>query len=460
MGVSSRLRFDDRYRDFFQLVKSQVAATIAHAQAYENERERAEALAELDRAKTAFRLLLERERAARNEAENANRLKDEFLSTVSHELRTPLSAILGWTFLLREGALDPAMAQRAIEGLERNAHAQEKLVQDLLDVSRIVTGKLRLDLEQVNLSQVIASALDVARPSAKDKGVTIDSSGVPDLGTIWGDSSRLQQIFWNLLSNSIKFTPKGGQARLTVEQAPTHISISVIDTGTGIEGDFLPFIFERFRQADSSLSRRYGGLGLGLAIVRRLVELHGGTVSAQSAGVDKGATFTVCLPAGATPESLNNIVSRRITDTHATPSEISPVLTGVEVLLVEDFADAQEFLSTILERAGAHVTAVASAAEAWTALDGSRFDVMLSDIEMPVEDGYTLIRRIRQGAPNIAAIPAAALSAHARPEERDHALLDGFNMHIAKPVDPYTLIHSVARLAGRPETGLGTGTGT
>lgn len=391
--------------------------------------------------------LLAREQEARAAAEAANRLKDEFLATLSHELRSPLNAMLGWTRLLNSRKFDEATTARALQTIERSAKSQAQLVEDLLDVSRIIQGKLRLNTRPVELVSVIEAAIETVRPAAEAKEITLQSVLDPATGRVAGDSDRLQQVVWNLVSNAIKFTPKGGQVQVRLERVNSHVEITVTDTGQGIEPEFVPYVFERFRQADSSSTRVYNGLGLGLAIVRHLVELHGGTVRAHSEGEGKGATFTVKLP-------LIPVRVKRHLDGHAHPTLVdvpfdnSPVLNGIRVLIVDDEVDSREFLVAALEQCEANVFAFASASEALEAVSRLKPDVLVSDIAMPLEDGYSLIRKVRQlSAEQGGQIPAIALTAYARAEDRTRAIASGFQMHIPKPVEPAELATVVASLA-------------
>jgi signal transduction histidine kinase/ActR/RegA family two-component response regulator len=360
-------------------------------------------------------------------AQQANRLKDEFLATLSHELRTPMNAILGWVKMLRERRLEPAMQQRALEIIERNARAQAQLIEDLLDVSRIVSGKLAVKMEPVNLSGVVAAAVETLRPEAAAHGVTLGASVSAARTVVSGDADRLQQIVWNLLSNAIKFTPSGGRVQVTLQHAARQAEIVVSDTGQGIAQEFLPHVFDRFRQADSTSGRHHGGLGLGLSIVQHLTHAHGGTVAAASDGEGMGATFTVRLP----------LYTGAATDARpmAGPPS-SRALDGVRVLLVDDEDDARNLLGYGLSAAAADVTQVASAGEALRAFAERRYDVLLSDLAMPGHDGYWLIRAIRAAAPERGGnIPAIAVTAYSGPRERDLALAAGYNWHVAKPVD-------------------------
>jgi signal transduction histidine kinase len=391
--------------------------------------------------------LWEAERAARASAEDANRMKDEFLATLSHELRTPLTAILGWAEVLRRGgSASPAQTSRAIEAIHRNARVQVQLVDDLLDVSRIITGKLGLELRPVTLEPVIEGALEAVAPAATAKGVRLEPFAAGHVTVLLGDPDRLQQVLWNLLSNAVKFTPPGGRVRVSVEPVATSVRVRVEDTGKGIGADFLPHVFERFRQASGGTTRPHGGLGLGLAIVRHLVELHGGTVAVESEGEGKGAAFIVELPlhrVAAAPASSETAGDER--------EEVgAPLLADVRVLLVDDEADARDLLTVVLERYGAGVTAVASAAEALAVLDRAVPDVIVSDIAMPDVDGRALLRAVRaRSSARGGQVPALALSAYARGEDRADALAAGFQAHVSKPVRIDALARTIASLIGR-----------
>ena len=397
--------------------------------------------------------LLMREQMIRAEAEAANRAKDEFLSILSHELRTPLNAILGWSAMLRQRTLSQDKVLRALETIERNAKSQAQLIEDILDISRIITGKLRLQARPVNLVPVIESAIESVRLAAEAKSIRLQSVLDSQAGLLLGDANRLQQVLWNLLSNALKFTPKDGRVEIRLKRVNSHAEITVSDTGLGISSDFLPFVFDRFRQHDSTTTRSYGGLGLGLAIVRQLVELHGGTVTVVSPGIGQGTTFTVTLPAmiipqpPSDPEPLNSIVKTK------PRVEASPSLEGLQILVVDDEADALELLSTILQNNGAEVIAVASVKQALTIIETATNrspHVLVSDIGMPDEDGYSLIRKLRQlEAQRGGKLPAIALTAYAGSDDRRQALLAGFQMHLTKPVDAAELVAVVASLTGR-----------
>jgi PAS domain S-box-containing protein len=398
-------------------------------------------------------------REARLAAERASRIKDEFLATISHELRTPLNAILGWARLLSSGQLDEAKQQRALKTIERNAKVQTDLIEDLLDVSRIITGKLRIEMAEVDLAAIIHAAVEAVRPAAAARRVRLVAEIRHGSETVWGDAARLQQVLWNLLSNAIKFTPDGGLVRLRSRRIGPpvggHIEVSVSDTGIGIEPSFLPFVFDRFRQADSSTTRNHGGLGLGLAIVRHLVEQHGGSVAVESDGAGRGATFTVLLPVRPNVQPVAE--SERAADsgaaqaTEARPAVASGVrLDGVRVLIVDDEVDARDLLGTVLGHYGATVEAAASAGEAIVKLTAAPPDVIVSDIGMPGEDGYALIQRVRALDPAAGgAVPAIALTGFAAVEDARRAVAAGFQHHLSKPVEPTALVELVARVAAR-----------
>jgi signal transduction histidine kinase/CheY-like chemotaxis protein len=388
------------------------------------------------------------ERAARRAAEDANRIKDEFLCTVSHELRTPLTAISGWALLLKAGRLDAAQTGSAIGAIVRAAKTQNQLIDDLLDVSRIIAGMAPLNVAPLKLGAVINAAIETVRPAADAKGIQLRELVDPTAETISGDANRLQQVIWNLLSNAIKFTPNGGRVEVKLERANSQVKIIVVDNGQGIKPEFLPYVFERFRQEDSGANRQQGGLGLGLAIVRHIVELHGGTVHAASEGLGKGATFTVALPitaGSAPPAGLDDTV-----DGGSLAPEYSPLLAGVRALCVEDEDDARELIAVMLAQGGAEVRTVVSATEALASCDEWRPDVLISDIGLPGEDGYMLIKKLRaRESERGGHIPAIALTAYGRREDRLHALSVGYERHISKPIEPAELLAVVASLTNR-----------
>jgi signal transduction histidine kinase/ActR/RegA family two-component response regulator len=393
---------------------------------------------------------LAREQIARAEAEDASRLKDEFLATVSHELRTPLTAIIGWTHMLRGNGLDAKSKARALEIIERNAKSQAQLVEDILDVSRVITGKLRLNVAPVDAAAVINAAIDSVQLAAETKGVQLAVTLDPSARHIAGDANRLQQVVWNLLSNAIKFSPAGGRVEVRLERAGEAVRISVSDTGDGISPEFLPFIFDRFRQADGTSTRRHGGLGLGLSIVRHLVELHGGTVAAESAGEGCGSTFTISLPLPVGGERARSrkqgVVSHRDEGDDARLKPL-PSLSGLRVLLVDDDKDTLAMLAAVLDQHHAAVQTASSAAEALEAVRWYKPDALVSDLAMPDEDGFTLIEKLRSLAPEEGGLtPAVALTAYVRVEDRTRALSTGFNLFVPKPVEPSELVAAVANV--------------
>jgi signal transduction histidine kinase/ActR/RegA family two-component response regulator len=390
---------------------------------------------------------LEELRVAREAADAGNRAKDGFLAVLSHELRTPLNAVYGWARMLRSGQVSAETSQRALDAIVRNADAQVQMIDDLLDVSRVIAGKMRLDVRVVDLQTVVADALDAVRPAAEGKSIRLQAVLDPRAGPITGDPARLQQVVWNLLMNAVKFTPKGGRVQVHLQRVNFHVEIVVSDTGRGIDPDVLPFIFDRFRQADSSSTRAHGGLGLGLALVKQLVELHGGTVVAQSGGEGKGATFIVRLPV--TIATITD--GPRVHPTAPVTEARSGVrLDGLRVLVVDDDLDALDLATSILSAAGAVVMTSASASEALTTLAHWRPDVLVSDIEMPGEDGYSLIRRVRAlDAQRGGKTPAVALTAYGRAQDRMLSLTAGYSMHVPKPVDPAELTTIIASVAGR-----------
>jgi len=431
-------------RDYF------VAALTRAIQVRQLRRRLEEQQSELERHANQLERTVE---ARTYELREANRIKDEFLAVMSHELRTPLNSVLGWAHLVRTGALDEPTSKRALQTIERNTRLLGQMIEDLLDVSRIMTGKLRLDVRPIELGPVIEAALEAVRPAIDAKNIRLVTLLDPSVGVVSGDPDRLQQVVWNLLSNAIKFTPSQGHVEVRLSRAGSSACITVADSGEGIGEEFLPFVFDRFRQADSTFSRQHGGLGIGLAIVRHLVEMHGGSVSAESPGKGKGSTFTVSFPllalsgnGNSNPESLMN--------ERQPAREERPDLTGLSVMIVDDERDAREVLVAILELRGAEVIAASSASEAVEALtqarNGSMPDVLVSDIGMPGEDGFDLISKVRaMGSECGGNIPAIALTAYAREEDRARILAAGFQRHVAKPVEPSSLAMAVATLARR-----------
>lgn len=411
------------------------------------------------RAEDKLQQLFVNEQALRGEAERASRMKDEFLATVSHELRTPLNAIMGWSHLLRSGTLDEAGRARALETIDRNAKTQAQLIEDILDVSRVITGKLRLNKEPIDMASIIAAAIDSMQAAAEAKDIQLEVTLESSVPAIAGDPNRLQQIVWNLVSNAVKFTPAGGRVQVRLERKSTSVQVVVRDTGEGIDLDFLPFVFDRFRQADGTLTRRHGGLGLGLAIVRHLVEVHGGEVFAESPGPNRGSTFTVRLPFEVT-RTLNKDKNERKKISSSlkvsrNPLDASPRLDGVRILIVDDDSDTLQILRAVLSRFGANVEIATSVAGAMKVLRQSKPHVVVSDLAMPDEDGHSLIKKIRTGeAGNEKQIPALALTAHTRIEDRARALSAGFNMFVPKPVEPDELISAIANLVDARPGGM------
>ncbi|MEO8163763.1 MAG: PAS domain-containing protein [Betaproteobacteria bacterium] len=430
--------FTERTERLIVGIAAQAAVAIDNARLFEATQKAAE----------ERKRLLENERAARTEAENANELKDEFLATLSHELRTPLNSILGWSQVLKMGANEKDI-QRGLDAIERNARIQAQLIEDLLDMSRIVSGKMRLDIQSVEPISVIEAAIETTRPAAEAKGIRIEKLFDPAAGPIFGDPGRLQQIIWNLLSNAVKFTPKGGKVQVLVARVNSHIEISVADTGIGIKPEFLPFVFERFRQADASTTRTFGGLGLGLSIVKHLAELHGGTVWVKSSGEGQGTTFVVHLPRPVVHRSEDGDRVHPTTPNVAAAFKHSD-LSGLKVLVVDDEADARDLVRHVLAECDAEVYTASVAEEALALIQSERPHVLVSDIGMPNVDGYELLKRVRAlGVAKGGQLPAIALTAFARSEDRTRALRAGFLVHVSKPVEPSELVATVASVAGR-----------
>lgn len=449
--------------DGFTEADERLAETLANeaAVAYENARlyedaqrhalELQQEVAERKQAEEERAHLLIREQAARAEAEQANRTKDEFLSTLSHELRTPLTAILGWSRLARTSEFDQTFIERAFETIERNARSQSQLIDDLLDVSRIITGKLSIEFRPVVLANVIEAVHESVRPSFEGKGVEFQTAFDSGNSLVSGDADRLQQVFWNLFTNAVKFTPEGGRVLVALKTRDGYIETSVSDSGVGIDPEFLPYIFDRFRQADGSTTRRHGGLGLGLAIVRHLVEIHQGKVEVQSAGKGQGTTFLITLPlvmAVQAPDRDDQL--KRQPEAGERAVDAARLLEGLRILVVDDEADTRSLLSVILTGSGSEVRCCCSAANAMKEFKDWSPDVLVSDIGMPEEDGYALIKKLRQQkSKRVRGIPAIALTAYASPDDRAQALAAGFQMHLAKPIEPETLISSIASAVGR-----------
>jgi PAS domain S-box-containing protein len=402
-------------------------------------------ISERRRAEVERAQLLAAERAARTEAERANRAKDDFLASLSHELRTPLNAILGWARMLRTDALDGTQRERALESIERNSQVQAQLIEDLLDVSRIAAGKLRLEPTTLDLRTVVHRAVALVRASAEAKHVHLEVRMNPAIVPFVGDGVRLQQVVWNLLTNAIRFTPEGGRVSVSLSPRDTRVLLTVSDTGQGIGADLLPHIFQRFRQGQPAGPTSRTGLGLGLAIVRQIVELHGGAVAAHSDGEGRGATFVVTLPCGPSVSSAPAHAGP------ALPASGFPQLSNVRVLLVEDDVDSRAVLTAVLRQCGAEVVEAGSSREALEAFGQTSVDILVSDIGLPDGDGYDLIRTIREQSGPSADVPALAVTAFARVEDRRRAMLAGFQTHVSKPVEPLELAVVVANLVGRPQ---------
>ena len=390
------------------------------------------------------------ERARRVEAERIGRIKDEFFSNLSHEIRTPLNAILGWAQLLKPGKTSDAEMAEGLEIIQRNARVQAHLIDDLLDMSRIISGKLRLDVQRVEMPSIIQAAVEAVQLAADAKGVRLDAVVDPIAGPVTGDPNRIQQIVWNLVTNAIKFTPKGGKVQITLERVNSHVELSVSDTGDGIDPAFLPHVFDKFSQADDSATKPHAGLGLGLAIVKNLVELHGGSVRAKSAGIGHGSTFIISLPVSVI-RSLNGGEGRQHPSSPIeTDFASAPDLSGIDVLVVDDDLDALELVRRVLEGCKARVTGCVTAAQCIELVSAARPHVVITDIGMPQQDGYALVRALRAlNAERGGETPAIALTAFARSEDRRRAMLAGFDIHVAKPVEPGELVAVVARLARR-----------
>jgi signal transduction histidine kinase/CheY-like chemotaxis protein len=391
-------------------------------------------------------LLLESERAARLEAERAGRIKDEFLATLSHELRTPLNAILGWAQIIKMGPENAETVSEGVQVIDRNVRIQTQLIEDLLDVSRIISGKVRLDVQRANLAEIIGAASESVLPALTAKEIQLEQVIDPTVGWLDGDPARLQQVLWNLLTNAAKFTPRGGKIRVLAERVHSHLEIRVTDSGEGIAPEFLPRLFERFAQADASTTRKHGGLGLGLSIVRSLVEMHGGTITAESQGIGQGATFIVHLPQRDARSSDQDAMRLSRSPSDRRVLNDPKKLNGLRILVVDDEQDARELVRRFLIDCGATPAIAASADEAKSLLPSFKPDVIISDIGMPNQDGFEFMRAVRtQGVKT----PAVALTAFARPEDRIRSIEAGYQIHLPKPVEPAELIAVIANLAGR-----------
>lgn len=430
--------FTERSERLIVGIAAQAAIAIDNARLYEEARQAAE-----ERAR-----LLDAERIARAEVERVSLLKDEFLATLSHELRTPLNAVLGWSDILLSRSDIDAHNRRGLETIVRNARAQAQLIDDLLDMNRILSGKIRLDVQSVDLQNVVEAVLDSVRPSADAKSIVIRTTIDPRAGHVFGDPNRLQQVVWNLLTNAVKFTPKSGHVEVVLRRVDSHVELVVQDSGMGISPSFLPFLFERFRQADASTTRKFGGLGLGLSIVKHLMELHGGSVRAESLGEGLGATFIVTLPLRAVRE--RSAAGPKAPVAHA-PSKHEPEvsLDGIRVLVVDDEQDARDLLKVVLTGASAEVWAASTAEEGLSLVKQHHPDVIVSDIGMPERDGYQFIRDVRSLTTNgDSRTPAIALTAFARSEDRTRAMLAGYQVHVSKPIEPPELVATIKSLAG------------
>ncbi len=437
--------FSDRTERIVVSVAAQAGIAIDNARLYDDVRRVA-----LEREQ-----LVEAERAARSESERIGRMKDEFLATLSHELRTPLNAMLGWSHILLSGKIKPEDFNRGLEAIARNARAQTRLIEDLLDMNRIVSGKVRLDVQYLDLATVISAAVESVRPSADAKQIRLVQVLDPRAGPVAGDPNRLQQVVWNLLSNAIKFTPKGGRISVTLARVESCVEATIADSGMGIGAGFLPQVFDRFRQSDSSSTRQHGGLGLGLSIVKHLVELHGGTVRAFSAGADEGASFTVSLPVAAVQPDLAGKATDSC-DAGQGFRDDAARLEGVKILVIDDEPDARHLVEQVLIQCGATVATAGSADDGLAAVAERRPDIIVSDIGMPGKDGYEFIKQVRRlEAADGGGTPAIALTAFARPDDRTKALMAGYQVHLSKPIAPLELVATIVGLAAAPRVGAG-----
>ena len=447
--------FSESDESFAATLATQVAIAYENSTLYRHAQSHAEELqneiSERKQAEEERARLLVLEQSARAEAERANRTKDEFLATLSHELRTPLTAILGWSHLMRSGNLDLPQLRNAVDTIERNARAQSQLIDDLLDVSRIITGKLKIEPYLVEICSVVSAAVEAVRPSFEAKSLNLDIDVTADGCFVAGDTNRLQQVFWNLFSNAVKFTPENGHVTVRVQQEKGYVKISVSDTGVGISPQFLPYIFDRFRQADGSTTRQHGGLGLGLAIVKHLVQLHQGTVEVESRGENQGSKFTVTLPiAAAAVANEDSAVGIQVNGSDGRLAEYETLLAGLRILVVDDDADSREVISAILSRCGGEVNCCESAAEAIKVVREWKPDLLVSDVGMPNEDGFALIQKLRKHrSKRIRLMPAVALTAYATSDDKSRTLSAGFQLHVSKPVEPEVLVKSIASALGR-----------
>lgn len=447
LGSVSVLERPVRTSTLISLVKASIRARMRQYQVRDHMIKQAA-------SEQALRQAEQIERAARTAAEHASQIKDEFLATLSHELRTPLHAILGWSQILRRAPELPSKVSEGLSVIERNARAQSQIISDLLDMSSIVSGKVRLDVQRADLAVILEAAVNTVRPAADAKALRLQVIVDPLAQPVRGDPSRLQQIFWNLLTNAVKFTPKGGRVSVSLERVNSHLEVNVQDSGEGIDPEFLPFVFDRFRQADSAAGRRHGGLGLGLSIVKQLVELHGGTVTVKSEGRGSGALFRVALPLRATIEeasmgSAEKAHPKEPSLVAVIPEMARPSLLGYKVLVVDDEPDARTLVRDLLEECQATISTAASANEALTMIAEGIPDLLISDIGMPEKDGYELIKRVRELPEPYSSLPAIALTAYARLEDRVKALTAGYQMHLAKPVEPVELLAMVASMYER-----------
>jgi PAS domain S-box-containing protein len=436
--------FTERAERLVVGISAQAAIAIDKARLFQALRDREAQLVQTAAERTT---ILESERVARTEAERLSHMKDEFLATLSHELRTPLNAIQGWTVILRQPGATAADRERGLETIERNVRAQAQIINDLLDMSRIISGKIHLEVQPLQLHEVILNAIDAVRQSAIAKRIRVHPLLDSSIGFVRGDPNRLQQVLWNLLTNAVKFTPQGGRIDVILERVNSHVEIVVEDTGIGIRPEFLPHVFDRFRQADATTTRRYGGLGLGLSIVRNLVELHGGSVRVKSPGENLGSTFIVVLPVSHVRSEDTARIRRPVIAEDSLEAIELPRLDGVAVLIVDDEPDGRALVARILEARGARPRCASTAAEALTCLEQERFDVLLSDIGMPDMDGYELMRKVREldrSRPN--PLPAIAVTAYARSEDRQRSLLAGYQMHLSKPIEARELVAGIASL--------------